>query len=1374
MRFSLVVHLEQVSNSIPRRAAANRPATVVLLALLTSIACLSQAAPIAEARSKVGLLSALSLPQEMESLGDYALSEGGMVFVADKQAIWVWSPWGWERIWTLPKNADPSSQRINAMAVVKDARNSEVLLVGTEEGLWSISWGPREKMGEPWSVFALHFSAGERLTSVDGGSADAIRVTSLVPLSAGAAGARCLAVSRSGISRMIVADAGTLKIGQAPFGEEMLQDLILFPLPNGHLVCQEYPDQYLRFVSSAGSELRKTDLNKLLGGKTKVQAAAVDPERSLLLVGTDRGVIAAQLDSSGLLASEWSVVDSLRGFDVVYLGWCAKRLLVVGNPLESPTARDAVQWESRLNAASFAKDDSARGLRFVPGSGGDFPSDIKEVLAVAEDALWIRGSDRIVYEWTPQQWRRLSAAEHGGLDSPSFWQSKPRIAPPLVIPDDTQRRLTWLSPHDARRVTLHEFDTPIAALVPDPSGFGFWSLDRAMPGLGKTFHSLRFHSRHGQFDTTDEVNYGRHPQIARIEHRVAQGSGFVAAVSAGQLSYLPEADDGSLLLPSGADLFRVKDAEWRKLTPLNPLPEQERLVEMTPGAASSDAPWLALRQRADSSAELVSVDVDGTSARWKWTPLGVQVPAQASARLIPESNGYVWLAVRKPAGDWSLQRISQAKLTLGFSTPVDELPEFIISRQPTLKVSGPLFTRQIDRHIFTTSGVIVCEDERAKPWISLLPPAALSRPKFLNYFLSDSDAFVRTGTLDAGGNVNAGPVYLLSWSAGQVSLAGAPAQPNLPPAAPFAFFPAKLTGKPSAFWTAAASVPLTSAARSWWSVGGTAAAPPFPMWDPSAFNLPLPRLRELDTAAMVAGSEFKHSVPETAAIFAASSASSLAIIPPASPSGWETWIPPVPMELTARKRDGKKLTWGLRDKPPASLPHDVVELGVRFTRSYDSWWQTYPWLLRGRARNGNVGDAPAWQLADDHDEVRLPMEPGRVYVLEFENAQANGATYSGIRSLPLAVEVDPTVVPPRVVALVGALALGLASLLLFTFSRAARRALVRALGRRWVFRADDCDVVVEAGVGAGDVLLTAERGSPVSVRLNLDAKDMALCAAQDEPTLMRIRAALLPPLDDSLQTVSMRTPEALFHYPFGLWLDGGWASPPPATLPKAVRVCGQTAMLPQMMSAPPRQLKRVCYAGLGWSGSRALLIRPELAAIEAAFHRIRTDVLPLGESPADLLNALCEADVVHVAAHASLTEIELRGSSFTAALLPDDLLRRIRCRLLILSACDAGRTAPDQSSIAWPLIRSGVTVIGSLVPLDDTVARRFFPLLYESFLPVTIADGPRLAEAIVRASAAMSAILGAGASASWRAYLNNLVLYGNPNLQLTVFHSDSN
>jgi hypothetical protein len=211
-----------------------------------------------------------------------------------------------------------------------------------------------------------------------------------------------------------------------------------------------------------------------------------------------------------------------------------------------------------------------------------------------------------------------------------------------------------------------------------------------------------------------------------------------------------------------------------------------------------------------------------------------------------------------------------------------------------------------------------------------------------------------------------------------------------------------------------------------------------------------------------------------------------------------------------------------------------------------------------------------------------------------------------------------------------------------------------------------------------------------------------------------------------------------------------------------------------MLAAPPRQLKRVRYASLGWAGIPALLIRPELAAIEAAFRRIRADVLPRGESPADLLNALCEADVVHVAAHASLTEIELRDSAFTASLLTDDLLRRIRCRLLILSACDAGRTAPGQPSIAWPLIRAGVTIIGSLVPIDDTVARRFFPLLYEYFLPVTVADGPRLARAIVRASAALSVIFGAGANAPWRAYLNNLVLYGNPNLRLTVFHSDSN
>jgi hypothetical protein len=288
-----------------------------------------------------------------------------------------------------------------------------------------------------------------------------------------------------------------------------------------------------------------------------------------------------------------------------------------------------------------------------------------------------------------------------------------------------------------------------------------------MPGLGNTFHSLRFHSRHGQFNTTDGVNYARHPQIARIEQHIAQGHEFVAAASAAQRTYFSESDDGCLLLPSGSDFFRVNGAEWRKLTPLNPLPESERLIEMTPGAASSAAPWLALRVHADSSAELVSVDADETSAAWKWTALGVQVPAEASAKLIPESNGYVWLAVRKRGADWALQRIGPTKLKLGFSTPADEVPEFIISRQPTLTVSGPLFTRQNDRHIFTNSGVVVCEDERPKQWMSLLPSAAFSRPQFLDYFLSENDAFVRTGTLDAGGNITAGPTNTVQrWKIG--------------------------------------------------------------------------------------------------------------------------------------------------------------------------------------------------------------------------------------------------------------------------------------------------------------------------------------------------------------------------------------------------------------------------------------------------------------------------------------------------------------------------------------------------------------------------------------------------------------------------------
>jgi hypothetical protein len=453
------------------------------------------------------------------------------------------------------------------------------------------------------------------------------------------------------------------------------------------------------------------------------------------------------------------------------------------------------------------------------------------------------------------------------------------------------------------------------------------------------------------------------------------------------------------------------------------------------------------------------------------------------------------------------------------------------------------------------------------------------------------------------------------------------------------------------------------------------------------------------------------------------------------------------------------------------LPNDTVEIAVRFARDYDDWWETTPWRLRGRARLVGGGDASAWQDGDGADLVRLPLQAGKNYVLEFETAEANGAKFNGIRTWPISVEAAPAQASPGLIVFTTMLTLALVILVPLDLSRAFRVAVLRALGRRWTFLTSESAVTIEGRPRGDAIELTAAQGGAVEVRRCLPLAVVSAAIRQGREDFGEIRDALLPPTEGRLQTISIRVPEVLFHYALGLKLVGGWAPETgPHGLPELSRVCGQTAILQEVRARPPSRLARVRFAGVAFAGEPLLSVDAEIPPIEGTFRRLHAEVLNCGSRCGDLLAALRNADVVHVAAHATLSEIELEDGSFTAAWLPDEILDQVRCRLVILSACEAGRTSPDRSSVAWALIRAGVNLIGSTEPLDDTVARRFFPMLYERFLPVRAGEGPALAEAIRHASIDFAAAFATCANTAWRDYLNLLVLYGNPNLRLGVFH----
>jgi hypothetical protein len=426
------------------------------LLLAVSHVC-AQNSMLSERPSEVGTLRSLILPTEAQSLVDYALATDGMLFIADKSTVWVKSPWGWDRVWSVSHNSEQVAD-IRCLAVVSAPEGDESLVIGTEEGAWTVQWQRRAPSSYPWSVFAYQYSKAERLEAIGGDSVSSMRVTSIIPIAGeDATFIRALALSDGGVSYTIVAQNGRLAFGAPLFGGETFQSMTCFSLRNGQTICQEYPDGGLRFISPFGTEYRHVELGPQLGGKAQVRAAVMDDSRSIVFLGTERGLLVGTVDETGSLAGDLVNVPALRGFDVRYLGFCAGRLLVAGNPGSGAPKNDAIWWELRLGSAesTVSLAELAQSIKFEPASGGNYPQGIADVLAVAEDAIWVKTEDEAVFEWTPKQWRRLRAAEHGGLDTVSFWRTKQRQNAPLVIPDPTHNRLTSLITRDPRRFTRH-------------------------------------------------------------------------------------------------------------------------------------------------------------------------------------------------------------------------------------------------------------------------------------------------------------------------------------------------------------------------------------------------------------------------------------------------------------------------------------------------------------------------------------------------------------------------------------------------------------------------------------------------------------------------------------------------------------------------------------------------------------------------------------------------------------------------------------------------------------------------------------------------------------------------------------------------------
>ncbi len=216
--------------------------------------------------------------------------------------------------------------------------------------------------------------------------------------------------------------------------------------------------------------------------------------------------------------------------------------------------------------------------------------------------------------------------------------------------------------------------------------------------------------------------------------------------------------------------------------------------------------------------------------------------------------------------------------------------------------------------------------------------------------------------------------------------------------------------------------------------------------------------------------------------------------------------------------------------------------------------------------------------------------------------------------------------------------------------------------------------------------------------------------------------------------------------------------------------------------AGPPELQSLKFAGpLEWAGKVHRLQcrlgwreKPtgEIDLVTERFRLWGASILPLPPrakaeaTTADLCEALTKADVVHVCAHASPKGIFLRDGIMRKAHLRG-LLDKMRCRLLVLSACDIGDISElrELRPLVFPLVLHGVNILAATQPLYNRAALTFFRGFYAGMLPKRKTVGVELAEA-VRGAVAECLPAGSEVRKRWTEDINSMILYGDPTVHL--------
>jgi CHAT domain len=1231
-----------------------------------------------------------------------------MLFAATERAVFVYSPWGWNRIWSSAADI-----KVQALGVIQSA-NQEVLLVGTDEALWEISWQRGAERRSAWAVFHYEF----HVRAIEQKRHSGIRA---IYRNNDESLARGYALDDSG--QLIPIEATTdIKLG-APIHVPGAQPSVIWSSgPNGWSFAWGYTASTLLTLNPSGREASRIDLESTLEpARTRqrgITCVFADTVRRRLYVGSDFGMLVGDFKPDSYAPSgSFFRIEALGLATVETVAVVAGRLVSVSKEpfrfdAKSPETNIVIEADSSgmRDAAAFGRNAKFRSA--VPPSNASLGV-LQGAAQVDSDTIWLEASEQI-WQWTPELLTALPPVQNAHGQKLSLFRTKRPRDRPQIATDLLGETLFACTPNGSFWSTYSIGEGfSLARLVPDPGSFGFWALERVPDGIAGTYGYTRFLTPHGAFSTTaDGTQYGNQPfTIRRLNHDTPDGR-----------TYWPISEQGGLLLPAGQRWIYAKSGQWHVIdAPANP-----EINDLTPGADSSATAWLGL-VKSGEAARVTRLDAAPGLERLVFTTTKIGCGGDPS--LVPDDEGKVWLACGSANG-WVLRRVHKLSDESDNEIKLAKLPD-----KPVYLFHAPLRI-----YVLTARGVIEAPRSGQSNWIELLPAVHDGEPN-TTVFDSVSVPFVRSAisvpaTWTALANrvfslprsQTRGPAFLLSISAQSASISPI-SDDRGSRAAALAAMLAETSEIPGAMvW----SLPGANAGTSveWYKAR---------QGQPTATSSEsLPDLSGAEDAARSGG------------IIAITDGSRVAFR--ALPPNLDDVHAPlyVPISITFRYRNGKSDSFNLTDRfPPERLSAGVSSAELRVMPDYEDWWRGGLSSVEYRTLPGE-----AWQRVNSEGVANFPLQSGRPYILETRSPDRFGLGSLPLRPLPFRVDSEPRNVPGWTYAISGASII----VLVLAASRRARRFVLTVLGRRWVFATKQCDYTVTV------------RSFDHSVRIEINAPGFA----EPREYLGQIEVSgFWPPQIEGFQqaigpasNVRVRVDEALFFQPWSQFLGGQWSKGPEAV------IAGQVAAVQPRRPRPPFYARRLrvsvlaCSSpGRGFPPLRNVPI--EIQNVRARFKNWGAEVIEVSPAVAvDFIEAIRSSDIVHVAAHATLSTIEFADRAVMVADITAELLASARCRLLVLSACDAGRMDSGSRSLVFELIRAGVNTIAAAAPVDTVVCKAFLEELYGAMLPSRKARDIAVADAIRYAAACCQSRFSSFAHHDWTKTVDAFVLYGDPTLRV--------